>query len=95
MAYLTRAGVRFIAISRGSKPILTSANGRRAEIAIVPASGAVDTVGAGDVLHGAFCYYLLTAGGDFQSSLQRASALASLSCCYFGTRQWMRGAAQT
>ncbi len=92
MAYLGRAGTGFIAISRGAGPILTSTEGRREEIAVEPTPGVVDTVGAGDVLHGAFCYFLLRSGGDFRESLRRASVLASLSCRSFGTRQWMAAA---
>ncbi len=89
LAHLTRAGTRFVAISRGARPILVSENGVRGEIPVAPTPGVVDTVGAGDVLHGAFCYFLPASGGDFRGSLRRASVVASLSCRYFGTRQWM------
>jgi sugar/nucleoside kinase (ribokinase family) len=50
--------------------------------------GVVDTLGAGDILHGAFCWYFLRSG-DFAESLQAASRIATLSVRYFGSREWM------
>ncbi len=53
----------------------------------VPQVDALDTLGAGDVLHGAFCYYLAE-GFDRREALRRAAIIASGSCCYFGTHTW-------
>jgi sugar/nucleoside kinase (ribokinase family) len=47
----------------------------------------VDTLGAGDVFHGAFCYYFAQTG-DFAGSLQAASRVAAVSCRYFGAMRW-------
>ena len=48
----------------------------------------VDTLGAGDILHGAFCRYYAE-GNQFVAALQQASRVATLSCRTFGTRAWM------
>jgi sugar/nucleoside kinase (ribokinase family) len=47
----------------------------------------VDTLGAGDIFHGAFCHYILQ--NDFPVSLERAAEIASLSCTSLGTRAWI------
>jgi len=54
----------------------------------IPQTLVVDTLGAGDIYHGAFCYYLLN-GLDFISALAAAVKIARKSCCHFGTRSWM------
>jgi sugar/nucleoside kinase (ribokinase family) len=51
----------------------------------------VDTLGAGDIFHGAFCHYLLECN-DFLLSLERAGEVASLSCTSLGTRAWIEQA---
>jgi sugar/nucleoside kinase (ribokinase family) len=48
---------------------------------------AVDTMGAGDIFHGAFCYFF-SIGYGFEESLERAAEIASESCRYRGTREW-------
>ncbi|WP_280414673.1 PfkB family carbohydrate kinase [Nocardia carnea] len=86
LAYLRTAGVENIAITNGSDPILGLTGGREFRIDI-PEVRAVDTLGAGDILHGAFCYFTST-GHDFVRSLASASEVASFSCRFFGTREW-------
>jgi sugar/nucleoside kinase (ribokinase family) len=49
---------------------------------------AVDTMGAGDVFHGAFCHYILEQ--NFTDSLAAATKIASHSCQFFGSRRWMQ-----
>ncbi|WP_459549920.1 PfkB family carbohydrate kinase [Nocardia sp. X0981] len=84
--FLRSAGIADVAVTGGDKPIIGRTGSRSFDIA-VSAVPAVDTLGAGDVLHGAFCYYL-SAGHDFPGALARASEVATLSCRYFGTREW-------
>ncbi len=48
----------------------------------------VDTLGAGDVLHGAFCYYF-GSSGEFIPSLEKAMKIASKSCEFIGPHTWM------
>ncbi|PMB30496.1 ribokinase, partial [Fischerella thermalis CCMEE 5319] len=48
---------------------------------------AVDTLGAGDIFHGAFCHYVLRE--NFLDALASAAKIAAFSCQFFGTRRWM------
>lgn len=86
--YLHQSGVKSIAITHGSEPIQYSC-GTGSGMIEVPQIDAVDTTGAGDVFHGAFCFNLAT-GSDFETALRQASIVASESCRYRGTREWMK-----
>ncbi|MGF1586572.1 MAG: PfkB family carbohydrate kinase [Bacteroidales bacterium] len=79
-------GVDFIAITDNDKDIAVYEGSKMTKIP-VPQINAIDTLGAGDVLHGAFCYYL-NEGFDRKEALKRAAQIASRSCCYFGTHTW-------
>lgn len=83
-------GVNHIAVSRGGKSIVEADHRRVQEISVAQESPVVDTLAAGDVLHGAFCHRLILSKGDFHASLEHAAQIASFSCRYFGTRQWMK-----
>jgi sugar/nucleoside kinase (ribokinase family) len=83
-------GVACIALTRGARPILGWERGRRFEIEVARIDAA-DTLGAGDVLHGAFAHYF-ACGTEFEPALRRAAQIASLSCQSLGTQGW---AAQT
>jgi sugar/nucleoside kinase (ribokinase family) len=89
-ALLRGYGVRALAITRGAEPVLCW-EGERACSVPVPAVQVADTLGAGDVLHGAFCYHLAAAPDRFLWALEAAVAVASHSCTYRGTRAWMDG----
>lgn len=54
----------------------------------VPQVRAVDTLGAGDIFHGAFCHFYLT--HPFEETLLKASRSASFACQYWGTRDWTK-----
>jgi sugar/nucleoside kinase (ribokinase family) len=84
--YLQNLGIPNIAITQGERPILYLIEGQLAQLKIPPIK-AVDTLGAGDIFHGAFCYYILRI--NFPESLESAAKIASYSCQYFGTRQWL------
>lgn len=84
--YLHDTGVKNIAISQGGMPLIYSAEGKVGEVDVVSCA-VVDTLGAGDILHGTFCASLLR--NDFISSLKEASRIASMSCEYRGTRSWI------
>jgi sugar/nucleoside kinase (ribokinase family) len=85
--YLHAAGVQKIAITHGAAPIhYVSKSG--SGIMEAPSVEAVDTTGAGDIFHGAFCFYHAT-GCGFDQALRNAAIIASESCRYGGTRQWM------
>ena len=85
--YLQAAGVRQIAITQGAAPIryITATSAGFVE---VPQVDAIDTSGAGDIFHGAFCFYT-AAGSNFFDALREAANIAAESCRYRGTREWM------
>lgn len=85
--YLQGLGVAKIAISQGAQPILFREGTATGEIS-VPQITPVDTLGAGDVLHGAFCHFILQT--NFQAALSQAAVIASRACEQFGTRSWMQ-----
>jgi sugar/nucleoside kinase (ribokinase family) len=85
-AYLKQVGIPHIAITHGENPIQYCIDGKR-DILNVPSVQAIDTLGAGDIFHGAFCHYILR--GSFTDALVQASRVASLSCQFFGPRRWM------
>ena len=86
--YLHDQGVEYAVVTRGKENILYSSWNFRGELPVDPIS-VIDTLGAGDVFHGAFCHYF-GSGKDFVQSLQLASKVASASCRYFGVREWMK-----
>ncbi len=77
-----------VAITRGDSAIRFVGDGKRGEIP-VRRIRPVDTLGAGDIFHGAFCYYACQPGRTFRSALAAASRVATFSCRYPGTRSWM------
>lgn len=85
--FLKSRGVGEVALTAGSKPILWRGKSE-AGVIPVPQVSAVDTMGAGDILHGAYCWYA-TQGMDFPEALKHAAAVASESCRFRGTRAWM------
>jgi len=85
--YLQERGVTNVAITHGADPVRFFSDANSGEIP-VPQVEVVDTMGAGDVFHGAFCYFS-AAGMAFEEALERAAAVASESCRYRGTREWM------
>jgi len=86
IACLAEAGIPHIAITQGENPIQYFSRGVSGQM-LVPSINAVDTMGAGDVFHGAFCHYILRQ--NFIESLAAATKIASHSCQFFGSRQWM------
>ncbi len=86
IAYLRAAGIPHIAITHGEKPIEYFCEGISGQLS-VPCIDAVDTLGAGDVFHGAFCHFILE--HTFTDALVASAKVAAHSCQFFGTRQWM------
>ncbi|WP_017316127.1 sugar kinase [Mastigocladopsis repens] len=84
--YLSEIGIPHIAITHGEKPIRYLQNGKGGVID-VPSVPSVDTLGAGDIFHGAFCHYILRE--SFTTALEQAAHIASFSCQFFGTRRWI------
>lgn len=88
--YLQSRGVQSIAITHGGEPVRfvspTSSGTVR-----VPQVERVDTMGAGDIFHGAYCYFAAS-GQGLVAALAEATGIASESCRYHGTREWMKAA---
>lgn len=85
---LNRFQINYKAITRGNKSILLADREEAGELN-VPKVEVVDTLGAGDFFHGAFCFYLLETG-DFEESLRLAANFASQTCQFQGTRSWLK-----
>ena len=86
---LKKQGIEHVAITQGEQPILYFDSGTHSEITVTPIK-AIDTLGAGDIFHGAFCQHILEQNFDFPRALELASKVASRSCLSFGTRNWLR-----
>lgn len=85
--YLRSLGISKIAITRGADPLLYHDGDEQHELE-VPQVRAIDTLGAGDIFHGAFCHFFLT--HTFEETLMKASRTASFSCQHWGTRDWTK-----
>ena len=79
-----RHGAVLAAVTGGGGPIVASFEGVATTIE-VPAITAIDTLGAGDVLHGAYAYHLAT-GRPPPEALRAAAVIASRSCEHRGPR---------
>lgn len=86
--YLKQHGVKHVAITHGAEPVLFE-SGSSSGTLRVPEVEAVDTMGAGDIFHGAFCFFV-SIGRGFVEALAEAAQIASESCRYQGTREWMK-----
>jgi sugar/nucleoside kinase (ribokinase family) len=86
--FLKSRGVANIAITDGAKAI-HFISGQSSGTIGVPKVEVVDTMGAGDIFHGAYCFFAST-GRGFIESLAEATKVASESCQYAGTREWMK-----
>ncbi len=87
LQFLKGREVTNIAITAGADAI-EFVSGPSSGTLSVPQVEAVDTMGAGDILHGAYCYFVST-GRGFIESLAEAAKIAAESCRYSGTREWM------
>ena len=87
------------AITRGEKPILyLGTEIERRDRSVLPEKTeipvesveAVDTLGAGDIFHGAFCYGYFEQGYSCEEALRFAGKVASESVKYRGPREWIK-----
>jgi sulfofructose kinase len=88
----TEYGMRVAAMTLGADGALARADGR-----FVYSPGfvvnCVDTTGAGDVFHGAFCYAVLK-GLPLREALGFSNAMAALNCTRLGARGGIAGAGE-
>ena len=87
---LLEMGVPWVAVTRGSAPVQWWGPDASGEIP-VPSVVVRDTLGAGDVFHGAFAYALVS-GLDFPAALTFGAAVASRRCTTAGPRAWLADA---
>jgi sugar/nucleoside kinase (ribokinase family) len=96
LRFLMDLGVKFAAVTRGGADV--SWRTPNAEGSVVPpACNVVDTLGAGDILHGAFAHFVAGVVAQREAitlehwlaALETAVAVASLSCQSLGTRAWI------
>jgi sulfofructose kinase len=82
-------GMRVAAMTLGAHGALALENGR---FYYAPAFvvNCLDTTGAGDVFHGAFCYAVLQ-GMPMREALDFSNAMAALNCTALGARGGIRG----
>ncbi|WP_319502803.1 PfkB family carbohydrate kinase [uncultured Draconibacterium sp.] len=85
--FMTAKNVNSVAISNGDSEIEFLLKEKKGTVA-VPKVEVKDTLGAGDFLHGAFCYYYVEST-DFERAIQQAALLASFTCSFEGTRKWL------
>jgi sugar/nucleoside kinase (ribokinase family) len=87
LSVVRELGPQHVAITQGADFISYHSAG--ANGMILPRQvEAVDTLGAGDIFHGAYCHYLAM-GAEMPEALEQASEVAAHSCRFFGTRAWI------
>ncbi len=86
LAFLRQFAIPHLAITHGPAPITYIQAEHQGELPVPPIQ-AIDTLGAGDVFHGAFCHFV--GHTDFVAALEQAATVAARSCQQFGTRRWM------
>ncbi len=87
--YFRDMQVPYSAITNGENPILFQTPETKGSLNVKKINNVVDTLGAGDFFHGAFCFYL-NGSNNFIEAMNKASEVAGFSCGYFGTRTWMK-----
>ncbi len=75
------------AITRGAKGVIWRDGDHQGVIPAHPIE-VVDTLGAGDIFHGAFCHAYVQSG-DFTAALEVANQISATACTSVGTRSWM------
>ncbi|CPU63855.1 Kinase%2C PfkB family [Mycobacteroides abscessus] len=81
-------GPRFVARTRGPRPVEVLDAGERYEVAVPRPGRVVDTLGAGDVVHGAFAA-AAARGSSWRAALEDAVLVASRSVEHAGARGWI------
>lgn len=86
---LHRRGVRTVLVTDGPRPVVWSTmDGERGTVG-VPSVRAVDTLGAGDVFHGALAAAVASRWGSITSCAALAAEVAAARCATLGARAWL------
>jgi sugar/nucleoside kinase (ribokinase family) len=87
---LRDAGCAAAAVTRGERPVLVDTGaGLIREIAPPHGGPIIDTLGAGDVLHGAIAL-ALARRATLLEAIEAGCVEATASCAVFGTRAWLQ-----
>lgn len=78
--------IPYRAVTDGGNPILWETEERSGSVLPIKVKP-VDTLGAGDILHGAYCYFRFAQGLSFEQALDKASRVSGYSVAYRGPRQ--------
>ena len=81
--------IHYVAITNGEGPIRWKENGQTGDI-VPPVTVGADTLGAGDVYHGAYVYYRYKLGFTFTEALKKAAEVAAKSVAYAGPRDGVK-----
>jgi sugar/nucleoside kinase (ribokinase family) len=87
---LLDAGPSFVAVTAGAQPVQWATRQDRGTVD-VPAVQARDSLGAGDVFHGAYAH-AVASGADPVAALRRGVAVASVRVTHVGPRSWLSDA---
>jgi len=88
--YLAAKGCWAAAQTAGQGSIRVLLNGAHHTVAVPPVAGLIDTLGAGDVLHGALAHRMThdPSPAAFLTNLAYAAKVATASCAYAGAHGW-------
>jgi len=86
--YLQQKGVKKSVITRNEKSIQWS-SGENINSIEVTKTNSIDSLGAGDVFHGAFLWFMLKIS-NFELALKEASNIATFSTRFKGASEWMK-----
>lgn len=86
-AEASKHNVKRVAITHGGNPIETKERNGGIGLISPVACKAKDTLGAGDIFHGAYCYFRFVKLYGFEESIKKACELATRSVAYRGPRE--------
>ena len=87
-AALVAGGVRTVVTTHGGDPVEWWSNGEAGSVPVEPVV-VVDTLGAGDVFHGAYAYFSTRVESGVTQRIDRSARLAALRCSVVGPRAWL------
>ena len=85
---LVASGVRTVVVTHGGDPVDWWSGGESGSVPVPPVD-VVDTLGAGDVFHGAYAYYSVRRDGGVAECICRSARVAALRCSVIGPRAWL------
>lgn len=87
-AALVRTGVSTVVTTHGGEPVRWWTQGDQGSVPVPPVA-VVDTLGAGDVFHGAYAYFSTRGETGITERIDRCARVAALRCSVVGPRAWL------